>query len=286
MRTLTSLSLLRPDAFKYGVLANDTISGLLLYGPPGTGKTLLAKAVAKESGATVLTIAGSDVNHMYVGESEKTVKAIFTLARKLSPCVVFIDEADSLLAARQSERSQRVSHRDTINQFLLEWDGLNDSGVFLMVATNRPFDLDDAVLRRLPRRVLVDLPTKADRESILRIHLKGEDLDSDVSISELAASTPYYSGSDLKNLVVAAALTCVKEENTAKTLAEANGIIDFKYPERRRLTKKHFDQAMGEIAASISGDMSSLQAIKKFDEQYGDRKGRRKKNSWFHSGSA
>jgi SpoVK/Ycf46/Vps4 family AAA+-type ATPase len=280
VRDLTALSLQRPDAFKYGVLATNSLSGLLLYGPPGTGKTMLAKAVAKESEAAVLTVTGSDVNQMWVGESEKTVKAIFTLARKLAPCVVFIDEADALLASRGSDsRGGRPNHRDTINQFLLEWDGMNESGVFLMVATNRPFDLDDAVLRRLPRRVLVDLPTKDDREAILRIHTKDESLSSEVDIANLAEHTPYYSGSDLKNLVVSAALTAVKDELMAKKKAESNG-TEYSFPEKRVLTKAHFEKAMGEIGASVSGDMSSLRQIKKFDEQYGDRKGRRKKNPY------
>jgi SpoVK/Ycf46/Vps4 family AAA+-type ATPase len=280
VRDLTALSLQRPDAFKYGVLATNTLSGLLLYGPPGTGKTMLAKAVAKESQAAVLTITGSDVNQMWVGESEKTVKAIFTLARKLAPCVVFIDEADALLASRGSDgRGGRPNHRDTINQFLLEWDGMNETGVFLMVATNRPFDLDDAVLRRLPRRVLVDLPTKTDREAILRIHSKDESLSPEVDIGHLAEQTPYYSGSDLKNLVVSAALTAVKDELDAKNKAEA-AEVEYKYPEKRVLSKAHFHKAMGEIGASVSGDMSSLKQIKKFDEQYGDRKGRRKKNPY------
>ncbi|KIW06169.1 uncharacterized protein PV09_02655 [Verruconis gallopava] len=280
VRDLTSLSLQRPDAFKYGVLAKNTLSGVLLYGPPGTGKTMLAKAVAKESKAAVLTVTGSDVNQMWVGESEKTVKAIFTLARKLAPCVVFIDEADALLASRGSDgRGGRPNHRDTINQFLLEWDGMNESGVFLMVATNRPFDLDDAVLRRLPRRVLVDLPDKDDREAILRIHLKGETISNDVDISELAEQTPYYSGSDLKNVVVSAALAAVKDELEAKKKADAQG-EPYQFPEKRTLQKVHFVNAIGEISASVTGDMSSLGQIKKFDEQYGDRKGRRKKNPY------
>jgi SpoVK/Ycf46/Vps4 family AAA+-type ATPase len=194
--------------------------------------------------------------------------------------VVFIDEADALLASRGSDgRGGRPNHRDTINQFLLEWDGMNESGVFLMVATNRPFDLDDAVLRRLPRRVLVDLPTKPDREAILSIHLKDETIAPDLDIAHLAEQTPYYSGSDLKNLAVSAALTAVKDELDAKNKADAEG-VEHAYPEKRVLTKAHFEKAMGEIGASVSGDMSSLRQIKKFDEQYGDRKGRRKKNPY------
>lgn len=277
LKTLTTLSLLRPDAFKYGVLAADRLPGLLLYGPPGTGKTLLAKAVAKESQATVLEVSGAQIYEKYVGEGEKMVRAVFSLAKKLSPCVVFIDEADAIFGSR-SNAGNRNTHREIINQFLREWDGMDDHGVFMMVATNRPFDLDDAVLRRLPRRLLIDLPVAKDRESILGIHLKNEILDSSVSLSTLAEQTPLYSGSDLKNLSVAAALACVREENE---LAEKHkDDKTFKLPEKRILTSQHFDKALTEISASISEDMTSLAAVRKFDEQYGDRKGRRKKTGY------
>jgi len=277
LKMLTTLSLTRPDAFKYGVLAKDKITGVLLYGPPGTGKTLLAKAVAKESGATVLEISGSDVYDMYVGESEKNVRAIFSLAKKLSPCVVFIDEADAIFASRGSG-TNRNSHRELINQFLREWDGMTETSAFIMVATNRPFDLDDAALRRLPRRLLVDLPVEKDREDILGIHLQGEALDPSVSLAQLAVQTPLYSGSDLKNLAVAAALAAVREENVEK--AKHTGEGEYAFPPKRTLHRRHFDKAMEEISASVSEDMSSLGAIRKFDERYGDRRGRRKKTMY------
>lgn len=279
LQTLTSLSLLRPEAFSYGVLATDKIPGLLLYGPPGTGKTLLAKAVAKESGATVLEITAADLNDMFVGQGEKNVRAVFTLAKKLSPCVVFLDEADAIFSARSHHN--RNAHREMINQFLREWDGMTtDLSAFIMVATNRPFDLDEAVLRRLPRRLLVDLPTEKDREAILSIHLKDEVLSPSVSLPAIAKNTPFYSGSDLKNLSVAAALACIREENTAAAthnLLNPDEKDKYQFAEKRTLTSKHFDKAMEEISASISEDMSTLTAIRKFDEKYGDRKGRRKK---------
>ena len=283
LKTLTSLSLIRPEAFTYGVLATDKIPGLLLYGPPGTGKTLLAKAVARESGATVLEVSGSDVYDMYVGEGEKNVRAIFTLAKKLSPCVVFIDEADAIFGSRTGSTS-RTSHRELINQFLREWDGLTDLSAFIMVATNRPFDLDDAVLRRLPRRLLVDLPTEADRLAILKIHLKEEQLDPSVDLADLAKRTDLYSGSDLKNLSVAAALACVREEND--NASKHQGDKPYEYPERRILKDSHFERGMQEISASISEDMSSLTAIRKFDEQFGDRRGRRPKPKGWGFGPA
>ncbi|KAK8165586.1 putative ATPase family AAA domain-containing protein 1 [Phyllosticta citrichinensis] len=279
LKTLISLSMQRPDAFKYGVLANDKMPGLLLYGPPGTGKTLLAKAVAKESGATVLQISASEIYEMWVGESEKNVRAVFSLARKLSPCVVFIDEADSLFGTRAGGK-HKAHQKDTLNQFLKEWDGMNDLSVFIMVATNRPFDMDDAVLRRLPRRVLVDLPTERDREAILRIHLKGELLDEKLDLRDVARRTPFYSGSDLKNLCVAAALNCVKEENPRQPHDQPPKDESL-YPPRRTLHTRHFAAAFEEIGASISEDMASLVSIRKFDDQFGDnRKNKKKKSAW------
>ena len=236
---------------------------------------------------------------MYVGEGEKNVKAIFSLAKKLTPCIVFIDEADAILGSRGGP-SSRTSHRELINQFLREWDGMNEHSAYIMVATNRPYDLDEACLRRLPRRLLVDLPTERDREAILRIHLKDESLDPAVSLQNLASQTPFYSGSDLKNLAVAAALACVREEiqqsatapNSSSVLSETDRsavaaapsyeTTSFQrhmkpvYPEKRTLLPRHFARAQEEISASISEDMGSLNEIRKFDEKYGGRRGRRK----------
>lgn len=286
IQTMTTLSLVRPEAFRYGVLASDRLPGLLLYGPPGTGKTLLAKAVAKESGATVLSVSSAQLNDMYVGEGEKNVAALFSLAKKLTPCVIFLDEADAIFSAR-GNRGSRVNHRELLNQFLTEWDGMSNdaSGAFIMVATNRPMDLDDAVLRRLPRRLLIDLPTESDRLAILNIHLRDEVLAECVDLADLAKKTPFYSGSDLKNLAVAAALECVREENEAAK--NHVGVEEYKHAAKRTLTSAHFEKALGEISASISEDMTSLRDIKKFDEQYGDKRGKKRKSArWGFSTAA
>jgi len=277
LKTVTTLALTRPDAFRYGVLANDKISGLLLYGPPGTGKTMLAKAVAKQSGATMLTVSGSDIYNMFVGEGEKNVRAVFSLAKKLAPTVVFLDEGDAILGSRGGN-TERRSHRELINEFLKEWDGMNETTAFVMVATNRPFDLDDAVLRRLPRKILVDLPSEKDREAILALHLKDEILEAGVSVAKLAERTPLYSGSDLKNVAVSAALAAVREENEEAEKLGMNG--DKKYPDRRVIKQLHFEKALEEISASVNEDMGSLKAIKQFDERYGDGKGRKKKQGY------
>jgi SpoVK/Ycf46/Vps4 family AAA+-type ATPase len=153
----------------------------------------------------------------YVGEAEKLVRAVFSLARRLSPCVVFLDEIDALFGARMSARESggaAAAHRGVITEFMQEMDGLKSSkedGVIVIGATNRPFDLDDAVLRRLPRRLLVDLPGEKERAEILKILLKEETLGDDVVAEALAKKTESFSGSDLKHLCVSAALDAVKE---------------------------------------------------------------------------
>ncbi|WWC87565.1 uncharacterized protein L201_002455 [Kwoniella dendrophila CBS 6074] len=218
IRSMVSLPLLFPEAFRGGVLKDHATTGALLFGPPGTGKTLLARAVAAESGARMLAIQPSDVNDMYVGEGEKLVKAVFNLARRLSPCVVFLDEVDALFGARISRGSAgSMSHNLLLTEFMQEMDGLSsaiankDKRVVVIGATNRPFDLDDAVLRRLPRRLLVDLPSVEGRKAILEIILRGEKLSDDVDLEKLAKDTDGFSGSDLKHLCVSAALAAVKD---------------------------------------------------------------------------
>jgi len=153
----------------------------------------------------------------------------------------------------------------------------NDAGgAFIMVATNRPMDLDDAVLRRLPRRLLVDLPTENDRLEILKIHLRDEQLADNIDLSDVASKTKLYSGSDLKNLCVAAALSCVREEN--ERAKSYTGEKPYKHADRRTLRLEHFTKALEEITASISEDMASLKDIKKFDEQFGDKRGKKRKS--------
>ncbi|GJE90842.1 AAA-domain-containing protein [Phanerochaete sordida] len=216
VRTIVSLPLLHPSAFQHGILKEHSMTGCLLFGPPGTGKTLVVRALAKEAGCRMLAVSPSDVMDMYVGEGEKLVKAVFSLARRLSPCVLFIDEIDALFGARSSARESggAIAHRGVLTEFMQEMDGLRsskDDNIIVIGATNRPFDLDDAILRRLPRRLLVDLPGEKEREEILKILLRDEKFAADVDLKQLAKKTESFSGSDLKNLCVSAALDAVKE---------------------------------------------------------------------------
>ncbi|KAI8905176.1 P-loop containing nucleoside triphosphate hydrolase protein [Gorgonomyces haynaldii] len=299
LQSLVTLPLLRPELFKQGVLGRSSINGVLLFGPPGTGKTMLAKAIAKSSGAKFMSVALSDIFEKYVGEGEKNVKAIFTLARKISPCIVFIDEVDALFSARRTNDSNST-RREIMNEFMAEWDGLtsNNNGIIVLGATNRPFDLDDAILRRMPRRVLIDLPTEEARLKILQVHLQGEQVSPDLNLQDLAKRTNLYSGSDLKNLCVAAALQRVKLDilrsfkskdgslNEQDVREQVNQIQDWSSMDLQGLEIKttdldhyHFEQAMKEITPSLTDEMNSLVELRKWNTQFGDAQ-KQKKTAW------
>ncbi|KAG8728659.1 hypothetical protein FRC11_010507 [Ceratobasidium sp. 423] len=228
VRSLVSLPLICPDAFQTGLLKEHNMTGALFFGPPGTGKTHLARAIAKESGAHMISVKPSDIMDKYVGESEKIISGLFQLARRLKPCIVFIDEIDSLFGARTS-KSNSPWRADMLTQFAQEMDGMHTSDVVVIGTTNRPFDLDDAMVRRLPCRILVDLPDDASREAILKILLRNEQLEGDVDLKTLARQTSRYSGSDLKSLCVMAAYESAKESakvswSTSKPKADASSV--------------------------------------------------------------
>ncbi|KAF8580891.1 AAA-domain-containing protein [Ramaria rubella] len=310
VRTLVSLPLLHPQAFSHGILKQHTMTGALLFGPPGTGKTLVVRALAKESGARMLIIKPSDVMDMYVGEGEKLVRSVFSLARRLSPCVVFLDELDALFGARVSTRETggAIAHRGVITEFMQEMDGLKtsrDSNVIVIGATNRPFDLDDAVLRRLPRRLLVDLPGVKEREEILKILLRDENLTPEVDLGSLARRTESFSGSDLKHLCVSAALDAVKERVTLPwSVPRANATPDGDLSQEptnpsgdseaklssessttpstalRILSLSNFAKALNEITPSASESLGTLSDLRKWNEEFGEGGRQRKRRMW------
>ncbi|KAJ3641295.1 hypothetical protein Zmor_027807 [Zophobas morio] len=174
--------------------------GVLLYGPPGCGKTLLAKATAKEANARFLNLEIPTLTDKWYGESQKFALAVFTLAQKIQPCIIFIDEIDTFLRARGTSDHEVTAMVKA--QFMMLWDGLlseEDGGVIVMGATNRPFDVDEAILRRMPTKLEVSKPDFAKRKAILELFLDGEVL-VDVDLDKLAERTDGSSGSDLKEL--------------------------------------------------------------------------------------
>ncbi|CAM9471247.1 unnamed protein product, partial [Phaeothamnion confervicola] len=214
IQELVMLPLQRPELFRRGLLAAPC-KGILLFGPPGTGKTLLSKAVATEAGANFLHISMSAIASKWFGDGEKYVKAVFSLASKISPCIIFVDEA-SFMLGRRERHGEHEGMRKIKNEFMSCWDGLRTAShdrVLVLGATNRPHDLDDAVLRRFPRRMLVDMPGAPLREKILEVMLRDEKLEKGFSFAAIAKDdvTGGFSGSDIKAMCIAAAYRPVRE---------------------------------------------------------------------------
>ena len=202
-----------PDRYKE--IGAQMPKGALLVGPPGTGKTLLAKAVAGEAGVPFFSISGSEFVEMFVGRGAAKVRDLFQQAREKAPCIVFIDEIDTIGKKRDGAGLSGNDEREqTLNQLLAEMDGFDGSkGVVILAATNRPESLDPALLRpgRFDRRIPVELPDLAGREAILRVHAKNVKCSPSVDFNAIARASAGASGAELANMVNEAALLAVKD---------------------------------------------------------------------------
>ncbi|XP_074595916.1 outer mitochondrial transmembrane helix translocase-like [Brevipalpus obovatus] len=210
MKYKVILPLTHPELFKSELRRPPR--GVLFHGPPGCGKTLLAKAIAKEAGVRFINLSVANLTDKYYGESQKLAHAVFSLARKIQPCIIFIDEIDSFLRSRDSHDHEATAMLKA--QFMSLWDGLlssRKSRVVIIGATNRPYDLDSAVLRRMPTVFQIDLPKEQERAQILQLLLKNEELDGDVDLSVVARETDGFSGSELQTLCCEAAITGVQK---------------------------------------------------------------------------
>ena len=216
IREIVELPLKRPDLF--AAVGIEPPKGVLLHGPPGTGKTILAKAVAQSTDATFLRVVGSEFVQKYIGEGARLVRELFELAKSKSPAIIFIDELDAIGARRMdgATSGDREVQR-TLMQILAEMDGFDDRGeVKLIAATNRLDMLDPALLRpgRFDRVIEIPMPNKEARESILRIHTAGMNLDPDVNLRMISDLAEGSSGADLKALSTEAGMYAIREERT------------------------------------------------------------------------
>ncbi|CAJ1952976.1 unnamed protein product [Sphenostylis stenocarpa] len=292
LQELVMLPLRRPDLFKGGLL--KPCRGILLFGPPGTGKTMLAKAIANEAGASFINVSMSTITSKWFGEDEKNVRALFTLAAKVAPTIIFVDEVDSMLGQR-TRVGEHEAMRKIKNEFMTHWDGLltgPNEQILVLAATNRPFDLDEAIIRRFERRVLVGLPSAENREMILKTLLakeKHENLD----FKELATMTEGFTGSDLKNLCITAAYRPVRElikgermKEMEKKKREAEGqnsedASNNKDKEDQEITLRPLNmedmkQAKSQVAASFASEGSVMNELKQWNDLYGEGGSRKK----------
>ncbi|KAI1290540.1 hypothetical protein F5Y03DRAFT_378265 [Xylaria venustula] len=243
-----------PSHERHGILKKARINGALLYGPPGTGKTLLARILAKECQATMISVTCADISNSRAGETEKSIQSLFSLGKLLFPSVLFIDEADSLFHARTS--GDRTWERDQVNQLLTEMDGLvkSKTAPFVLLATNFPRHLDHAVLRRTPSRFHIGLPPLQARQRIFENYLRDDKLDSDVQFDGLALNTDGYSGSDIRSVCTKAAI---------------NRDADCLAPRRdgcKLLTQTHLYRALKQIPPTVS--RPALSHIREFAKEH------------------
>ncbi|KAL4335336.1 hypothetical protein GQ457_07G008370 [Hibiscus cannabinus] len=287
LQELVMLPLRRPDLFKGGLL--KPCRGILLFGPPGTGKTMLAKAIAKEAGASFINVSMSTITSKWFGEDEKNVRALFTLAAKVSPTIIFVDEVDSMLGQR-TRVGEHEAMRKIKNEFMAHWDGLltkQDERILVLAATNRPFDLDEAIIRRFERRIMVGLPGAENREKIIRTLLAKEKVEG-LDFTELALMTEGYTGSDLKNLCTTAAYRPVRELIQQERLKDlerkqraaegqnTDGMAEERVITLRPLSMEDFRQAKNQVAASFASEGAGMNELKQWNELYGEGGSRKK----------
>lgn len=215
---------------RYAQMGARAPRGIILYGPPGTGKTLLAKAVAGEAGVPFFQVTGSAFEDMLVGVGAKRVRDLFAKAKKAAPCIIFIDEIDSVGSKRgKLDVSNYSVAEQTLNQLLAEMDGFTSrTGVVVMAATNRLDVLDDALLRpgRFDRHIQVTLPDVKERLAILKIHATNKNLSAKVNLEDIARRTPGFSGAQLENVLNEATLLAVRNDRNAITMEDLDEAID------------------------------------------------------------
>lgn len=246
--------------------------GILLYGPPGTGKTFLAKAVANESEANFISVKGPELLSKWVGESEKAVREIFRKARQAAPCIIFLDEVDSIAPTRGGGSGDSHVTERVVSQILTEIDGLEElRHVIVIAATNRPDIVDTALLRpgRFDRLIYVPEPDQKARAQIFKIHTKKMPLAADVDLQLLAGKTEGYTGADIAAICSAATMLTIKEHiEKYKTPEEAK-----KHADQLKVTMKHLQEALGKIKPMSQQELKIYQKVYKGFSEGGPHQG-------------
>eukprot|EP00850_Spirogloea_muscicola_P020323 SM000212S06916 [mRNA] locus=s212:136992:139467:- [translate_table: standard] len=266
------LPLWMPEYFKAGVLFGTPgllvraasvqgirrpWKGVLMFGPPGTGKTLLAKAVATECQTTFFNISSATLASKWRGESERLVRCLFDLARAAAPSTIFFDEIDALCTARGSAGEHEASRR-VKSELLTQIDGINSARegvengktVMILAATNFPWDIDEALRRRLEKRIYIPLPDLVSREELIFINLKGVEVATDVDVHELAVATEGYSGDDLTNICRDASLNGLRKKVAGKTPEQIKGMSKSEIVDP--ICMEDFKEALAKITTSVS----------------------------------
>ncbi len=244
-----------PD--KFAKMGARIPKGFLMVGPPGTGKTLLAKAVAGEAKVPFFSASGSDFVELYVGAGAARVRDMFKKAKKLSPCIIFIDEIDAVARQRGAGLGGGSDEKEqTLNQILVEMDGISDNkGIIIIAATNRPEMLDPALVRpgRMDRKITVGLPDRKGRHEILVVHARNKKLASDVDLAALAKRTPGFSGADLESVLNEASILAVRENSNIILKHHLDEAIDRVMMGPAKKSRKYDDKSKKLVAYHEAG---------------------------------
>ncbi|CAH0474505.1 unnamed protein product [Peronospora belbahrii] len=266
-----------PHLFTDGLL--KPCNGVLMFGPPGTGKTLLAKAVAHECRTTFFNVSASTLSSKYRGDSEKMVRILFDMARYYEPSIIFMDEIDAIASTRGAATEHEASRR-VKTELLVQINGVSSgehtgSQVMLLAATNLPWELDEAMRRRLTKRVYIPLPETKARRAIFELNLGQIDLDSDVDLDDLVQETEGYSGDDITNVCETAKRMPVKRVYTPELLLKMRREMEvgekFRELETQRLvvTKADFAEALDNVSKSVGHDQ--LRRFEEWETEFGSK---------------
>jgi katanin p60 ATPase-containing subunit A1 len=249
--------------------------GVLMFGPPGTGKTLLAKAVATQCKTTFFNVTATTLTSKYRGESERLVRLLFEMARHYAPSTIFIDEIDSICTKRGGDGEHEASRR-VKSELLIQMDGVstnsidengNSKMVIVLAATNFPWDLDEALRRRLEKRIYIPLPTRAGRRELFAINLKSLELDPKLNLEELADISEGYSGADITNVCRDASLMPLRKRMQGLQLEDVADIKTVEQEGDRPITREDFAEAFARVQRSVQP--TEIEAHEKWIKEFG-----------------